>query len=141
MKGVGAVLRRLDDLPREATAGISRALGQSVVEMHAYAVQKIQGGSRSGKTYRRGSVVHQASAPGEFPKTDRGQLVSSLFIRVEGLAAYFGSMLNYAKWLELGTSRMAARPWLRPTFNNFRELITKRVNGAINEAVRKIARG
>jgi HK97 gp10 family phage protein len=87
-------------------------------------------------------VTHQASAPGEFPKTDTGQLVSSLFFRVgaDKLSSYFGTKLVYGKYLEFGTSRMRPRPWLRPTFMALRDKITTRVRSAVNEALRK-ARG
>ena len=34
----------------------------------------------------------------------------------DGLTALIGSDVEYALYLELGTARMGARPWLRNTF-------------------------
>lgn len=130
--------RKLQQLTVEARAGIGKALAVSVVELDASAKDKIQGGGRSGRIYRRRTVTHQASAPGEFPKTDRGQLVASLFFQVAGdrLSAVFGSKLGYARALEYGTSRMAPRPWLRPTFRTFEPQARQRIRDAVRAAVR-----
>lgn len=141
--GADRLIKKLTQLPLEARAGIGRALTISVVEMDALAREKIQGGGRSGQTYRRGRLTHQASAPGEFPKTDRGQLVASLFFKVgaDKLRATFGSALVYARYLEYGTSRMAARPWLRPTFRAKESAASRRVAEAVRDAIRRTARG
>lgn len=139
VRNTSRLIRKLNRLPLDARDGIGKALTVSVVELDAYAKQKIQGGSRSGRVYRRRTVTHRASAPGEFPKTDRGQLVASLFFRVAGnkLSAYFGTKLAYGRYLEFGTSRMAARPWLRPTFRAKRDSIRSRVADAVAAALRK----
>lgn len=143
VRGADKLMRQLKQLPLDARAGIGTALAGSVVVLDAYAKQKIQGGGRSGRVYRRKSGSHQASAPGEFPKTDTGQLVSSLFFRVaaDKLSAFFGTKLAYGRYLEFGTSRMRARPWLRPTLQANADAITKRVRDAVNDAMRKTARG
>lgn len=138
IRGADAVISKLGKLPLSMRVGIGKALATSVVQMDAYAKEKIQGGSRSGRVYRRRSVTHQASAPGEYPKTDRGQLVGSLFFEVaaDRLSAIFGTNLIYGKYLEFGTSRMKARPWLRPTFKANADAITARVAQAVREALR-----
>ncbi|WP_342150235.1 hypothetical protein [Methylorubrum sp. SB2] len=142
VRNTGRLIRKLQALPLDARAGIGRALTVSVVEMDAHAKTRIQGGGRSGRTYRRRGVTHQASAPGEFPKTDRGQLVASLFFRVGGdrLSAMFGTALLYGRYLEYGTSRMAARPWLRPTFRTLEPQARQRIRDAVQAALRA-ARG
>lgn len=139
VRGADKLIRQLQKLPMDLRSGIGSALTLSVVEMDAYAKQHISGGGRSGRTYRRRSVTHQASAPGEFPKTDTGQLVGSLFFRVasDKLSAFFGTKLAYGRYLEFGTSRMRARPWLAPTFRALKDKITSRVKAAVNEALRK----
>ena len=136
---VDRCIRRINDIPLQARDGIGKALAMSVVEMDALAKQSIQGGKRSGRTYTRRSVRHQASAPGEYPKTDTGQLVASLFFRVaaDKLSALFGTKLAYGRWLEYGTSRMLPRPWLRPTFKALKDRISARVAVAVGEAIRK----
>lgn len=68
----------------------------------------------SGKVYGK----HQASAPGEPPALDTGQLSANTnadtTIRQEGddLVGRIVANADQAKALELGTERMAARPFL-----------------------------
>jgi hypothetical protein len=84
------------------------------------AVEGIQGGGRSGKVYKRRSITHQASAPGEFPKTDTGELANNITVRKNGFADYDAGSRQQAPhgfWLEFGTRFMAKRPWLTPSFN------------------------
>ena len=47
-----------------------------------------------------------------------GRLARSMSIETasDGLTATVGTDLDYGTFLELGTQRMAARPWLRPAF-------------------------
>lgn len=58
------------------------------------------------------------SAPGEGPAVRTGRLRGSITWRLGrdgfGLYADIGSNVLYAPYVELGTSRMAARPFLRP---------------------------
>ncbi len=139
VRNAGALIAALEQLKRDERAGIGRALAKSVVRLDAYAKQKIQSGGRSGRVYRRRSISHQASAPGEFPKTDRGQLVASLYFRVaaDKLSAFFGTKLNYGRYLEYGTSRMRARPWLAPTLKANADFIRKLMMDAVAEAINK----
>lgn len=57
------------------------------------------------------------SLPGGFPHADTGMLRKSIEWRVigNGLTVQVGSAVAYAAHLELGTSKMEARPFLRPT--------------------------
>jgi phage gpG-like protein len=58
------------------------------------------------------------SVPGSGPAVRTGRLRSSISWRVEadgiGLYADVGSAVEYAGYVELGTDRMAPRPYLRP---------------------------
>lgn len=84
------------------------------------AVRLVQTGSRSGRIYRRGRKTHQASAPGEPPKTDTGALVRSMRVdhRPGTGRASFVVGAEYAARLEFGTAKMAARPFVRPAIEN-----------------------
>jgi len=59
------------------------------------------------------------SASGEFPHKLTGNLQRSITYEMAdgGQRALVGSGVTYAKFLELGTSKMAPRPFLRPTLN------------------------
>jgi len=58
------------------------------------------------------------SVPGSGPAVRTGRLRSSITWQVfadgEGLYADIGSNVEYAGYVELGTERMAPRPYLRP---------------------------
>jgi len=45
----------------------------------------------------------------------------------DGLAATVGTELDYGTFLELGTRRMAARPWLQPAFLGLRGRLRARL--------------
>ena len=64
------------------------------------------------------------SAPGEFPHARqgaRGGLLSSIFWRAPSkLSRIVGTTKLYGFFLEVGTSRMAARPFLRRTLNEMK---------------------
>src|SRR5690606_19287713 len=106
VRNADRLIRKLQKLPLDARAGIGSALVGSVVMLDTYAKQKIQGGGRGGRVYRRRSVTHQASAPGEYPKSDTGSFVASLFFRVSSnkLSAFFGTKDARGRWFEFGTS-------------------------------------
>jgi HK97 gp10 family phage protein len=118
-------IRELDKLADDIAKANSKTKRNINGAIHKFAIlidakskEKIQKGTRSGRTYRRRSVVHQASAPGEPPKTDTGRLVASIRPVFGNMSAEVGSLANIAKYgefLEQGTKNMAARPWLEPT--------------------------
>lgn len=85
------------------------------------AIKSIQTTTPTGRTYKRRSVVHQASSAGEFPKTDTGQLVRNIIVSKDGILNYsVGSRRGapHGLWLEYGTRNMSPRPWLKPTFDD-----------------------
>ena len=53
------------------------------------------------------------SAPGDPPHKQKGHLRRSVAKEVGDTEARVGTNLLYGRWLELGTPKMAARPWLR----------------------------
>ena len=107
--------------------------------MEPCAKRLIQRGGRSGVVRPTGE---KSSAPGEPPKTDTGVLVGSISVSIGkgGMVADVGSDVEYAKYLEFGTTKMAARPWLHPTFKRLKKRITKNVASAMRRSVAKAAR-
>jgi len=85
------------------------------------AKQRILKGPKTGRIYKKSNPVrlHQASAPGESPASDTGTLVSRIVMEVDEqkLEATVGTTVWYAKFLELGTRLMEARPFLTPALD------------------------
>lgn len=107
---------KIPQLKQSINQEIDRLVFRVAHQIRNNAVESIQRGTKSGREYRRGSVTHRASAPGESPATDTGALVRS--IRVDhqpgsGVADVVAAA-RYAAFLEFGTRKMAARPFLRP---------------------------
>ncbi len=129
-------LRRLaGDLREEA----GKAVLATAVEMRADIVKSIQRGPASGVTYKKSNPTrtHTASAPGQPPMSDIGRLANSItFDRLGDLTATVGSALNYAPWLEYGTSRMAARPFFRPAVERMRPKYIGKLEELIGRALK-----
>ena len=80
------------------------------------AIDKISHGSRKGRLYKRGKILHRASAVGEFPKTDTGRLVNSIRVDHSYLKVEVGSDVSYAGILETKDALKGGRPWLEPSY-------------------------
>lgn len=119
VKGVKEFNKHLSDLSRSSKIELNKLLALSAIETQKNAVHSIQTGARTGKIYKRRTVTHQASAPGEPPKTDRGILVSNITVEKESKGYTTGSRKGapHGFWMEFGTSKVKARPWLQPAFD------------------------
>lgn len=83
------------------------------------------GSSPPGRTYSRGQGrVHVASSPGYPPNVDEGSLWASVYWENTGphhRTIYVG--VEHGEWQELGTSRIAPRPFMRPAFEDAQKRI------------------
>lgn len=70
-----------------------------------------------GPKNKRGAKTHVASSPGSSPNSDTGALRASIGQAPAGRLKYhIGASGIYAAYLEQGTSKMAARPYIGPVF-------------------------
>lgn len=129
----------IDRLKKEMRAAVKRGdvllddvLFDIAADTHGNAVQGIAKGPATGRIYEKYNPrrTHQASAPGEYPMTDLGGLVSSVKMEQEGKVYRVGTGLMYGKYLEFGTTRMAPRPWLKRSFDR-----------AVDERIKELKRG
>lgn len=67
---------------------------------------------------------------------DTGNLRNSITHEVEGNEARVGTNISYAIYQELGTSKMAAQPFLNPALEQNKGNIRKIFADALKEAVR-----
>jgi hypothetical protein len=131
------IVLKLNRIPRiraELMPAVSAAL-----ERGAYAIERRtkenMAAPKHGRVYRRGTVVHVASAPGESPAIDTGMLANSIrTIRLDALKYAVQAATIYAYALFKGTDRMAARPFLKPEaeelFGQIRTNVMRAIRGA-----------
>ena len=114
--GLQTLLKQLDAAGKAGAEVVEETIGNLALVTQQYAVTGIRGGAASGRVYKRGSRTHQASAPGQYPASDTGRLMGSINSEITPKEAIVGTNLVYGMYLEFGTSRMAPRPWLLPSF-------------------------
>jgi HK97 gp10 family phage protein len=96
----------------------------------------VQRSSQGGGTYS-----HVASNEGQAPNTDTGKLVASIAVEKQSEASYLvGSNLQYASWLEFGTSKTGARPWLEPAMRSNIKELNKNINKAADLTIQKASK-
>jgi len=78
-----------------------------------------------------GYRIHQASAPGEAPAIDLGQLLNSSVVTVDGMSARVAWTAEYAADLEYGTSRMLPRPFAEPEAEKIEPVFIERLSEAV----------
>jgi len=90
------------------------------------------GRTPTGKAERKmAKVGTYHSAPGEVPRVQTGRLRASITSELHPRLPIgrVGTNVVYSKWLELGTRKMAARPYLRPALqrniNRFRRIFSR----------------
>ncbi len=103
------VERELGRRVEKAAIHLVNSIRQKLNRSQPYTISK----SGSGKHYHG----QDPSLPGEPPKKIRGDLQRSIAYEMgpDRLSAKVGTNLDYGAYLELGTSRMAPRPFLRST--------------------------
>ena len=94
-------------------------IAKKAFKIHSDAVKSIATPS-AGRRYGK----HIASKPGKAPNTDTGRLISSIRVQVDkpSETVSVSSNVKYAVWLEFGTKKMAARPWLQPAVDKNKKI-------------------
>lgn len=107
----------------------SEIVKYGVNQVRETAVRGIMQGNKTGRVYRRGNVVHQASASGEYPASDEGMLVNKITtqLALDQLSGDVISRAEYSYALEFGTKKMGARPFMQPSLEQNRPKIYKRL--------------
>ncbi len=108
-RGLDKHLRRMRALGGpEMVRAVGAAVYESADAIRSEAFRSISAGSVSG-------AGHVPSNPGEPPNRDTGNLQSKLKTAPTGpISAEVRSEAEYAAPLEFGTSKVAARPYMRP---------------------------
>lgn len=96
----------------------------------------------TGREYpRKGGKIHTASAPGQPPAVDTGELRNSIGVAFVGDVLRVGSGLEKAPLLEFGTisdgGRIAPRPFMRPALAEAKPRMGAVMAGDLAQSVRK----
>lgn len=112
---------RLSQMGSQMQVNASMIVRKTTFDIERMAKESMQG-AKGGRVYpRTGGNYHQASAPGEAPAIDTGTLVNSIHSEFQGLmTGIVFTGIEYAPYLEYGTSKMAARPFFTPAAESAR---------------------
>lgn len=117
VKGAKELQKKMTKAVQELK-GLKGIMGKATLLVQREAMTSMKPGT--GRRYKRKSVIHVASAPGQPPAVDTGRLRASIVPKVKTIGGEIvgivGTNVPYAPYLEFGTSRMAARPFLRRAF-------------------------
>lgn len=115
-----------------------RAVVRGTESVKTRMVERITQPPKTGRIYKRNTVEHQASAPGESPASDRGRLVQSITTSFDA-ATVTGNVnvaTEYAQALEFGTPRVAPRPYARVSLAERADEIRADLAREIGDALR-----
>lgn len=106
---------------------------QSSVKLDTSGLQRIAGqlDPRAAQVIKIAAMETEDGAKQNAP-VDTGALKASIYTKLSGLSAEIGASVEYAIYQELGTSKMAAHPFLIPSF----ELARKRLLEAWGQLVK-----
>lgn len=111
----------IDDFMRDITQELGRRVEKAAIHLTNKMKEKVNrsqpyhiGKGKKGRYYHG----EDPSKPGEAPKKIRGDLQRSITYEMapDKQSAKVGTNLDYGAYLELGTSKMAPRPYIRSTF-------------------------
>jgi len=128
------VISRIPEVKQKINLSPTQKMHQAVNAVKTQTLETLSG-ERSGREYMVPGThkTYIASAPGEPPAQATGQLRQSIKTLVKGslgtVTGQVGSNIEYAPSLEFGTKKMAARPWLKPSFEKALPMI-KQILGA-----------
>jgi hypothetical protein len=112
--------RMMKRLRQQSPQRVAQVLRGAATEMVAD-IKLSFGTGPDGRTYRRGKVVHVASSPDNPPNSDTGTLMGSMtWTELRPGYVVIHDQTTYGVWLELGTERIAPRPFVGPVFEAWR---------------------
>ena len=140
VKNLNVALKKFDTLKKDLETPFREVIAGGAQLIRGQAIRSIQTGPKSGRIYEKYNPrrTHRASAPGQAPASDTGNLVSQIRVREENKDLIkVESNALYSSFLEFGTSKMLARPFLFPATERSRKKIAQAV---FNRVVKEIKR-
>ncbi len=120
---------------------IAIALRTGAFMVHKDAVDSLTASGKTGHIYSLTHPTrnHQASAPGEAPASDTGELRQGIIVVMDadGMGASVISRAKYSAALEFGTIDMAPRPFMGPAYDKNKDAVSKLISDAVAAALEK----
>ena len=138
VKNLKKVLKQLNRLQKDMEVPFQEIVKGGGQLIRGEAIKSIQSGAKSGVMYQKYNPrrEHRASAPGQAPASDTGNLVSKIIVKQKTRnITNVESNANYSAFLEYGTSKMQPRPFMLPAFEKSKKPI---LDATFGRVVRKI---
>lgn len=118
LKGVDKTLDKLKKLGVKGRMAAVKVVTVGTLRIHRDVIDSLGTDGKSGAIRMSHGSPHQASAPGEAPSSDTGELRKGITFNVDTakIEGTIRSKAPYSLDLELGTHNMEPRPFLVPAF-------------------------
>ena len=154
-KEIRNITKGLRELGKEITFAFEKVLFKGGNKIRNSIIESMFPGRRkegpSGLPYKRGKRIHIASAPGEAPAVDTGELARSILFEVNELELEIGSAggAPYSEFLEFGTTKsdgglapgnqlMAPRPFLIPAVEKHEDEIIENMGKVTTKILERV---
>lgn len=136
------VSNRIPQITRNVKREVGKEVHETAVKIGITAQTKINTGPKTGhiRKVTKSGKVHQASAPGEAPATDTGNLAAGIIAEKDGpMRSITASNAEYSEVLELGSAdgTLARRPYLGPSVDEHEAGFEARVQAAFERGIRQ----
>lgn len=143
VQNLDKVLKAFKSLSKDMKPDLQEVIKGGAQLIRSEAVKSIQTGPKSGKTYELYNPrrTHIASAPGEAPASDTGNLVNQIRVNLKSQdIVTVESRASYSKFLEYGTSKMQARPFLFPAYKMSQNKIVMATFNRVKAFIQKVSK-
>ena len=143
VKGIKKAMDSLKSLEKDLEAPFREVILGGAQLIRSEAVKSIMQGPKTGRIYEKYNPrrTHRSSAPGQAPASDTGNLVSQIRVREENKDLIkVESNALYSSFLEFGTSKMLARPFLFPATERSRKKIAQAVFNRVVKEIKRLAK-
>ena len=143
VKNLEQTLRKFKALDKDLKEPFREVVKGGAQFIRGEAIKSIQTGPKSGRLYEKYNPrrTHRASAPGQPPASDTGNLVRNIKVNQKNKdVAEVQSNAPYSAFLEFGTSKMLPRPFLFPAFEKSKNKIVQAVFNRVKQKIQEITK-
>ncbi len=131
---------QLEEMSSDLRRDLLKQMRTVMPAMERDAIKRIDTGTRTGRSYIRNGKLGVRSAPGEFPKTDTGDLVSKFSNKVSSRKnKIVGTLQNnsdHASKLEFSPLYKGGRPFMRPLYHAWQDFLRVKFQVTIKNSLR-----